>query len=252
MGQPSAHPSAGHRIPVLEKAIGVIEAIASGTAGQGSAALARATGASQSTVYRILKTLERADWIRLRDDGGHALGAGLLGLVCEHDDLARIAALAQPQLDALARDFQVTAKLSVRQGQEQLTLAVGQPRVPIAILAPVGVPFPVVHAASGAALLSGLDADELETLISRTPAEHWHHEQPDALRRRVAACQSDGWCANLGVHPQGIDALAAPVRAGPLPLALSLIGHRGDFREEVLPHQSRRLRNAARGLAVQL
>ena len=56
----------------------ILEALAAGNGGGGSAAISQRLGISQSTCYRTLQTFEAADWIRKTGDDGYALSFGLL------------------------------------------------------------------------------------------------------------------------------------------------------------------------------
>jgi len=237
-----------NQIPVLEKSIRLLQLISGDEDSANSSSLAKRMGMSQSTCYRILKTLEKADWICQGKRGGYRISFGLFPLLQPLMDLQRIAEIAQPVLDELARKCQMSAKLCARQDRRQVTVAAGKPQTPISILASVGMPYPVVVAASGAALLARLNDEDLECLIATTPAEDWQHDNPAKLRERVRQCRDKGMCENIGHHPQGIDALACPVEFSRMPLSLSLIGLRGDFGYTVLPDLRELLVMARRSL----
>lgn len=239
---------AGNRIPAVEKTVRILHYLAKEGRGTPTKAIAAEVEVSASTCYRILKTLEVAGWIAQDEWGGFHIGKGLLPVVEPLADLREVIRRSRPVLEAGARRWGVTVKLCSRQGSEQITVAVGTPSNPVGILAPEGVPYPVVEAASGAALLAGLTESELEDLIHRTPEEHWRRHRPEELRDRVDQCQKRGWCENIGKHPQGIDAIACPVRIGDHRLALCMIGLRGDFREEVLSDLREGLLEMAREL----
>jgi DNA-binding IclR family transcriptional regulator len=116
----------------------------------------------------------------------------------------------------------------------------------MSVVGRVGSQFPVVEGASGAALLCEVDEAELAAIIEAAPEDSWAWQSPDDLRRRVAACRAQGLCENIGAHPRGIDTLAAVVHAeGHKPLALTLIGLRGDFDAEALATYREALKDAA-------
>ena len=241
-----------HHIPVLDKTFRVLHALAEDVRDGTSSGIARRLGISQSTCYRILRTLEASDWIRPREPSGYEISLGLLPIVRPLLDVERIGRRAQDILDRLAADLQLTVKLVARQGRSQVGIAVGQPRKSIGILAPVGLSYPVVIAASGAALLSDLTSPELEKLIATTPPDDWRHDNPEELRRRVAKCRRGRTCENIGFHPAGIDAIARRVKFEGFPLALTLIGLRGEITEQNLPKLRRDLAAATRDIEQQL
>jgi DNA-binding IclR family transcriptional regulator len=159
--------------------------------------------------------------------------------------------VADAVADELARLVARTgfsAKVSLRQGGDQVTIARQEAPAPMSVVGRIGSRYPVVEGASGAALLSEVDEAELEVVISAAPADAWKWQSPDDLRRRIAACRAEGLCDNLGAHPQGIDTVSAAVHlAGRHTLAVTLIGLRGDFDPATLGACREALLDAARG-----
>ena len=237
-------------VPALEGAIRILAALAEGSGDATSLGLARRLNLSQSTCYRILKTLEAADWIRADERGGYRFSLGLLPFVKPLAGLERTVSALDPLLRGLARETGLTAKCSIRQGAEQVTLTrIESPR-PLAVSSPVGVRYPVVLGASGACLLSRVPPADLLALM-RHADQHklWGHERPGDLRERIAACRRDGLCENIGSHPQGIDALSAPLLTGGEAYALTLVGLRGDFSGRRRMALRRALLSAAKAAA---
>ncbi len=195
-----------------------------------SLGLARQLDISQSTCYRILKTLQAADWITPDGQGGYRFSLGLLPYVKPLMGLERVVDALTPVMKELSRSTGLTVKCSVRQGLEQVTIARVESSQPMAVSSPVGARFPVVLGASGACLLSRLNPAALEVLI-RHADQHalWSGESANELRHRIESCRRSGLCENIGRHPQGIDTISAPLHLGGESYALTLIGLRGDF-----------------------
>ena len=216
-------------IPSLARAIRVMNALAEG--GEfSSLGLAKRLGISQSTCYRILQTLEDADWIRA-ENGGYAFSRGLLPFVKPLMDVENLVTALRPDMESLAQSTGLTVKLSRRQGAEQVTIARVQSPRPIALSSTVGARFPVVLGASGACLLSVLDDDAVDRLVEDADErQRWEHESADELRQRIAACRARGICENIGNHPQGIDTISALLTCRLGAFALTLVGLRGDFK----------------------
>lgn len=229
-------PVTAHIVPSVEKAIEIMNCLGGEkTSSLSSSILAQRVGASPSTCYRILKTLEGAGWIRGDRENGYRVATGLLRVLGPLSLLQEMASTAGPLLNELSRRTGMTVKLSVRQGREQVTLAAGQPRVPLAVLAPVGVPYPVVQAASGAVLLSHLRDADIEQIMARTPEEDWRHDTPAICRQRIEQCRETGLVENIGHNPMGLDAIACPIDSPCEHLALTLIGLHGEMDADRLP-----------------
>jgi DNA-binding IclR family transcriptional regulator len=246
--------SAGvHAVPALEKAIRILGILATDGGAGGSTAIAQRLGISQSTCYRTLQTLEAADWIRLTDDGRYVFSLGMLPFVRPLQGLDRVITVLRPTMERLAETTGLSAKLSARQGFDQVTLARVESSRPLGVTSRVGARFPVIVGASGACLLCGLADAEVDRVIDQADrSKLWDHDDADTLRRRIAACRRDGVCDNLGTHPQGIDTFSAPIASTQAQLALTLIGLRGDLDGALGATARNLLRTAARAATALL
>ena len=240
-------------VPALEYAVQILKALADHPEDSSSLGLARQLGISQSTCYRILKTLQVADWITPDAQGGYRFSLGLLPFVKPLMGLERAVDGLAPFMKELSRATGLTVKCSVRQGLEQVTIARVESTKPLAVSSPVGARFPVVLGASGACLLSKLAPAALGTLIRHADQQAlWGHESADDLRARLAACRRDGLSENIGRHPQGIDTISAPLTLAGEVYALTLVGLRGDFAGGKRATLRRALRAAVKAAARKL
>ena len=86
-------------------------------------ALALRLGVPRTTCYRLLRSLVARDWVRPLPGGGHALSVGLLPLLQPLREVEDLAGVVQRVLDELALRSGLTAKVSVRQGDDAVTVA---------------------------------------------------------------------------------------------------------------------------------
>lgn len=236
--------SAPHVIPVLHKAIGLIEAVAAGQANTSMTQLARSLHIAPSTCFRILRTLAASDWLKARPGGGYELSAGLVRLLKPLAGHQWLVDHVSEPLRQLAKVTKLAAKLSVREGRDAITiLRMDSPR-PIAIGGQVGARFPLAFGSSGAALMCDLGKSEIEEIIAQTPPEAWKHQRRQDVWRRVAECRKAGLCADRGgYHPQ-IWSLSAPVRGAKneIVAAVTVMGWPEDFSEPAVRLYRRHLR----------
>src|SRR3954470_21312671 len=76
-------------VPALRRANDILETLAAAAKPVRAATLAEQTGLSRSTLYLMLETLARMQWIEKRDDG-YVIGVGLFELgnaYVRHDKL---------------------------------------------------------------------------------------------------------------------------------------------------------------------
>lgn len=216
-------------IPAVEKALHILRLLSESSEGINSKVISATTDTSQSTCYRILKTLESDGWIFQDDKGGFHIGYGLLSVAGFVNSSRRVVQSAQSVLDGLARKLAVTVKLCAPQGDSQITVAAAIPSAPISLLSPVGIPYPIIEAASGAALISDYSDTKLQRMIARLCSSSLKLTAPLDVRERVEQVRAKGWCQNIGRDPRGIDAIACPLVIREMRFALSMIGLRGDF-----------------------
>jgi DNA-binding IclR family transcriptional regulator len=166
----------------------------------------------------------------------------------------RLASLPEKHLRVLVEQTGLTANLSVREGEDQVTLARAESDQPYALSAPVGSRYPVVLGASGACLLSALPARQVREMIDQAPKKAWRIEKPKHLRDMIKQVQQQGSCQNIGIHPQGIETISAPVRseAEGVVAAVTLVGLRGELESLGLERVHDLVRQAALACSASL
>jgi DNA-binding IclR family transcriptional regulator len=230
-------------IPVLEKSIQVLHAVAAGSAQASMNRLARDLKIAPATCYRILQTLERADWIRPRPAGGFELAPGLTAMLHPLGDTQRLADRLGPLLDRLADATELAVKLSVRQADQAVTAYRAESPRAMALVGRAGARFPLPLGSSGAVLCSDLPAVALDKLIAAAPKSVWKNQTPADFRARIEQCRQPRLCVDRGsFHPQ-VHTLSGPVFGlqGEVLAAITLIGLPDDLPDSALPRLRRAL-----------
>jgi DNA-binding IclR family transcriptional regulator len=232
-----------HQIPVLRKAIQVMNALADGRCEPATAALSRALGIAPATCYRIIQTFADAGWLRLDPGGRCELGAGLFPLLhrLQQEDLLnpRMLDVLRELTDATG----VTSKVSVRDGDDALTLLRVDSAEPMALSVRPGARFHLTLGASGSILLSALSGKDVDKIIRRAPKECWQWQKPADVLRRVQVARQKGTVTDSGTYRPDIFGIAAALRDahGEVHAALTLTGlihgrtkaQLGEFRDLV-------------------
>jgi len=219
-------PTSIYQIPVLQKAIRVLHAVAARSGESTSAGLARDLGIAPATSYRIVQTFVQTNWLKLRADGRCELGLGLLPVaqgLRQHDLLRQQVVDA---LNELSEKTGVTSKVSARQGDEAVTLMRVNSNQPMALAVQEGAGFHLALGASGAVFLSTMSDEEVARIIKSAPPVCWKYQSPDDVRARRVAASRDGLAADLGGFRPDVFGLSVPLldQDGQVQGALTLTG----------------------------
>ncbi|QYU66522.1 helix-turn-helix domain-containing protein [Leptolyngbya sp. 15MV] len=125
-----------HRIPAVDRAVEVLDALASGAAGIRD--LAAQLGIPRSTVYRVLNSLEAHALVVRGADQVYRLGPHILRLARAVPFGLDLVGTARPVMEALAAELRCTVKLSVLDGAHALVVATVESPESYAVTTQVG------------------------------------------------------------------------------------------------------------------
>ncbi|HEY3069308.1 MAG TPA: IclR family transcriptional regulator [Gaiellaceae bacterium] len=218
------------RVAAVDRAVGVLEALAAADGELGTNELARRTGVNASTVSRLLATLAANGYVtHVEESGRYRLGLRLVqlgNLVVAGLDLREA---TRPHLEELVRKTGETATLSVPGEHEAITVDFVQSGSSVQSVATLGRPS-VGHAtAAGKVLLAFADVPlptgRLERFTPRTLTD------PRRLAAEVERVRAQGWAEAAGERERDLNAIAAPSfgAEGRLAAILGVQGPEGRF-----------------------
>ena len=216
----------------VQRAIAVLETLASAGRDLGTNELARLTQINASTVSRLLSTLASRGLVTQGSSGRYRIGARLLQLGQAALAGLDLRELARPHLLALVEETGETATLSVPGEQEAITIDFVQGESSVQSIARLGRPS-VAHAtAVGKVLLSyGYQptAGKLRRYTQSTITRRVD------LAKEVERTGRRGWAEATGEREDDLNALAAPVIGayGKLVGVLGIQGPSGRFKPSV-------------------
>jgi len=227
-------------VAAVERALGVLEALADAGGELGTNELARRTRINPSTASRLLATLSAGGYVdHVEESGRYRLGLRLLqlgNLVLAGLDLREV---VRPHLEELVEETGETATLSAPGERDAVTVDFVQSGSSVQSVARLGRPS-VAHAtAAGKVLLAfggvPFPTGRLERFTPRTLTD------PRKLAAAVERVRAQGWAEAAGERERDLNAIAAPILAteGRLAGILGLQGPGGRF--------DRRARRAAVG-----
>jgi DNA-binding IclR family transcriptional regulator len=236
-------------VPVVRKAVRVLEAVARSDGQTTTKGLATSLRISPSTCYRIIQSFIADGWLRPGPGGTFELSFGLVPLLrplLRHELL--IATVREP-MAGLAHTTGLTAKLTVRQGDDAVTIYSAQSPKGTAIASRVGSTASLAIGSSGATFLAALAEPDIARILTGAPAEAWRFQKREQVLRRIQESRRTGCCFDEGSYQPHIHTLSAPMLGpeGILAGVITLLGFPQDFDRAVRPALVRELKQAARG-----
>jgi len=223
---------AKNNVPILAKAVDVLEYIGSHPSPVTLPELQRSLGLSQASCYRIVMTLLRRNWLEKCGGNRYDIAAGLLAVTGKmRFRLERYQAL-QPAMNHLANTVGCSAKFSVRDGDEFVNVCSAKIAAAGAVIfSDPGYRLPLSAPASvGTIFLAAGAAADGERLVDDA-----HRE---CFRAHVRHYRKHGYCFQPGSARKDaeyhFDTLSLPVhRNGRLLGVLSLLGLPGRLAEDL-------------------
>jgi len=111
----------------VEKALALLDCFKPGEESLTLTALAQVSGYHKTTVYRLMNSLERMNYVIRRDNGVYTLGPRLLYLGKLYEQSFHLASIVQPELHALATATGESASWYVMENEQRLCLFRAEP-----------------------------------------------------------------------------------------------------------------------------
>lgn len=239
--------SPAHIVPVLRKAFQVFEAVAQNPNDATTKHLATGLRIAPSTCYRILSTFVAAGWLRSRAGGRFELSFGLMPLLRPLLRQEVLVETVREPLAQLARTTGLTTKLTIRQGDDAVTIFSAQSPRPHAIASRVGAVVSLAIGSSGAAHLGALPDSEIKRILDTAPAEAWKYQNRANVLRRLRDGRRPGCYADIGSYQPNIHTLSSPIyeQGSNFVGAITILGFPQDFAGAAKTTLMRQLKQTA-------
>ncbi len=176
--------------------------------------IADEVGMNKSTVYRLLRTLEKKHFINRDSTTGHYhLGLPILEMATIVQNDYDIWRFAQPYLEVLSNECGETVDLSILDENQVRYIQVIESHQRVKLAASVGQRLPLYCTASGKAFLAYMPE---ELLVKVLPQELIRLTattivSKDALLKDLKLTRKRGYSISLAEYENDIHALAAPI-----------------------------------------
>ena len=234
-----------NKIPVLVRAVEVMEYIASHPGRVSQPELIAALKIPQATCYRIVATLVDSNWLVKLPGNKYDIAPAIARLSRKTELQLEKYRPLQPALDYLARQVGYSVKLSVPDGIEHVNVLSAKAPWDIALTAAPGTRFELKNGGSVAVILL---ADMLSTHRNSILSQA---ENPQKLKQLIADYRKYGYSLNLASsdpekRPQ-IDALSvAVVNSDQIAGVLTLLSMPGDLEKADISSLLDSMRKTAR------
>jgi len=205
-------------VPAIERADRVLRLVAEHPGKLRLMELSKRTDINKSSMFSVLNTLEKLNWIRKDKDDtywlGTSIGAFVSGYVQYHDliDVFHIeAALTKTVIEE-------TVQLAELAGTEVLYLAKEEYPGPVKLMSEPGMRLPAHSTALGKVLLAARSPEQVAELYS---AYAWQQKMTpntiadlDTLEKALAIVREQGYAEDLEEAVQGFCCVAVPITRG--------------------------------------
>jgi len=191
----SAHGQEPHRIKVLERAFGVLAALAAADRPLTLPALAGILETSPQQAHRVIRALQARRFVARADEGGYTLGAGLWPLGATALSAQSFWREATPYLAQL-REATGSALVATLRGGRVLEVDKLRPDGVAR-----GIPVPAHATALGKVLLGALPAGELRVVLAEVRLERYTDHtitEARALRAELECVRRHGYAVAAG------------------------------------------------------
>jgi DNA-binding IclR family transcriptional regulator len=219
---------------LLLKAISLLEEISDQSNQISIPSLARHLDLSYASAYRIVHTFLHCDWLHQTADGSLIVSPNLPGRLDRDSKLKRLVDRAAPIIDELTLKTGLSAKLTVRQENDAVSLYKKISQTPTSISTVVGTSFHLAGGSSGAVLLSGLPEPEIELILRSALPRYWEQQNKRDVFQRIEEVRETGVCFDRGQFHPDLHTASTPLRDrhSRIIAAVTIMGFPSDFTPE--------------------
>lgn len=200
----------------VQRALALIEILATAPNGAGVTELAGRLGTAKSTVHRMLATLRTADWVRQSDlTERYELTWKPFEIGARFARSKGIGEQIGYVLRRLADESRESAKLGVWERQEIVVIYKVDAGESFRMDLHVGTRLPAYCTALGKAVLAALDDRELQSYIAGCEWKRYAENtitDAAALRADLRAARARGYAVDHGEHHDEVTCVSAPVQ----------------------------------------
>ncbi|HEV2395954.1 MAG TPA: IclR family transcriptional regulator [Candidatus Sulfotelmatobacter sp.] len=242
----------------VERALGMLEAVAHDPEGLSNAEISRKLEIPKSSASYILRTLEKNGYLhRDPQSGRYRVGLKILSLSRGALSGIDVREVALPIMRNLMEKTSLTCHLAILDGPEAVYIEKVEPQGFIRMDTWVGRRMRVHATSVGKSLVAHIPSEQLEKIIAERPMEKRTPKTITTLPRllkELERVRALGYSVDDEENNLGARCLGAPVfnQQGTIEAALGLSGTINQVNPQTMPRIVETLKDAARHLSLQL
>lgn len=204
-----------YSVPALDRAHAVLGLLSEEPYKWKLSDLSKELGISKSTLYSLLQTMERLQWINRDRNETYAIGrmVGDFGSAYfrQFDLIEEFRRMAEPVM----RKLQESVQLARLDGNEVLYLAKIEAPSPVQMVSGPGVRFPAHSTGLGKSLMSDMDAEQVKLLLpdEKLQKRTVHTiDSREAFIRELERVRFNGYALDQQEGVMGFCCVSAPIR----------------------------------------
>jgi DNA-binding IclR family transcriptional regulator len=202
-------------IQSINRALDILEVLATQKDGLGITAIAGRTDLSKSTTHRIANTLVERGYVEHDTaSGGYRLGLKYIEIASYYINSLELQTEARPYLWELTSQLGLTAHLGILDAHEVVYVEKLDVFPGIRLFSQIGYRVPAYCSSLGKCLLSGLSSDELEAVMANCPYERFTERTIvtlKELKKELRQVRAQGWALDDEEHDVGHRCIGAPI-----------------------------------------
>ncbi|WP_027164383.1 IclR family transcriptional regulator [Mesorhizobium sp. WSM3224] len=202
----------GYRVPAVEKALDVLEFMASSAETLTQTEIATGLGRSIHEIYRILLLLEKRGYIFRTQSDRFRLSLKLFELAHMHPPVNRLVECALPVMRELTANADQSCHLVVREGQNALVVLQIDSPLPMRYSVALGSHFPILETSSGAVLLAHSNRAERDRIVERIVAAGEGQGTREEIEARLNEVARLGYEMRASLAVEACTNISMPVR----------------------------------------
>lgn len=242
----------------LDRGLSVLAAVAAAPAPLSTSEIAALVQVPESTVYRLVQTLERRGLLTRLGRGRVGMGPAVFALArsAQGQIGGDVAGVALPFMQQLTKNTGETAILTVPHGSSVVCVETVESSRPVRVSWPKWSVAPL-YGGSAVAVLAHLDQDSIARAIAAASGQRYADGRPvtrEHLEELIESVRRQGYMVASGEVDRDATGVGVPVfdGRGRVVAALSIAAPSERASEAVLPFLIREVLAAARGLSERL